>query len=129
MCGNETLILKNISQIRKYLLEGAKWNCFITILCNWSDDVFYDKYGDCLGNASEHDFERSYIDYTKQKTVVSFDEDGTIVKSITFGNASGMDSYRGNGYQVNLNQPFVYCIKDRSGLPLVLGAVNNPIEK
>lgn len=88
----------------------------------------YDKYGDCLGNASERDFERSYIDYTKQKTVVSFDEDGTIVKSITFGNASGMDSYRGNGYQVNLNQPFVYCIKDRSGLPLVLGAVTNPIQ-
>jgi hypothetical protein len=34
-----------------------------------------------------------------------------------------------NGYQVTLNQPFVYCIKDGDGLPLVLGAVNNPTEK
>lgn len=72
----------------------------------------------------------SYVKCTKQKTSVSFDEDGTVVKSITFSVANGTDSMPfNNGYQVTLNQPFIYCIKDRDGLPLVLGAVNNPIEK
>ena len=72
----------------------------------------------------------SYVKCTKQKTSVSFDEDGTVVKSITFSVANGTDSMpTSNGFEIVLNQPFVYCIKDRDGLPLVLGAVNNPIEK
>ena len=69
----------------------------------------------------------SWVKFTKQKTSVSFDEDGTVVKSITFSVGNGTDSYHpSNGYAVRLNQPFVYVIKDSNGLPLVLGAVNNP---
>ena len=72
--------------------------------------------------------EASWVKLTKQKTSVSFDEDGTVVKSITFSVGNGMDSYHpSNGYEVTLNQPFVYVTKDSNGLPLVLGAVNNPI--
>ena len=91
----------------------------------------YDENGNRLLNACETpQFDRSWVKCTKQKTSVSFDEDGTVVKSITFSVASGTDSMPfNNGYEVTLNQPFVYCIKDGSGLPLVLGAVNNPIEK
>ena len=83
-----------------------------------------------LDNACETpNFEdASWVKFTKQKTSVSFDEDGTVVKSITFSIGNGMDSYHpSNGYEVTLNQPFVYVIKDSNGLPLVLGAVNNPI--
>ena len=85
-----------------------------------------------LDNACETpNFEdASYVKCTKQKTSVSFDEDGTVVKSITFSVANGTDSMpTSNGFEIVLNQPFVYTIKDRDGLPLVLGAVNNPIEK
>ena len=80
----------------------------------------------CLENAVETpSFLYSYIQHTKQKTTVSFDEDGTVVKTVTFSmGAGGMDGTPGS--DVNLNQPFVYCIKDRSGLPLVLGAITNP---
>lgn len=80
----------------------------------------------CLENAVETPaFLYSYIQHTKQKTTVSFDEDGTVVKTVTFSmGAGGQDSAPGS--DVNLNQPFVYCIKDRSGLPLVLGAITNP---
>ena len=80
----------------------------------------------CLENAVETpSFLYSYIQHTKQKTTVSFDEDGTVVKTVTFSmGAGGMDGAPGS--DVNLNQPFVYCIKDRSGLPLVLGAITNP---
>ena len=89
----------------------------------------YDETGNCLLNACETPtFEFSYVKCTKQKTSVSFDEDGTVVKTVTFSVGNGGQSARpGNGYEVTLNQPFVYVIKDSNGLPLVLGAVNNPI--
>jgi len=89
----------------------------------------YDETGNCLLNACETPtFEFSWVKCTKQKTSVSFDEDGTVVKTVTFSVGNGGVSARpGNGYEVTLNQPFVYTIKDRDGLPLVLGAVNNPI--
>jgi serine protease inhibitor len=72
------------------------------------------------------EFLYSDIQKTKQKTTVSFDEDGTIVKTVTFSFGAAGTSTAPGGSQVDLNQPFVYCIKDRSGLPLVLGAVNDP---
>ena len=83
-----------------------------------------------LDNACETpNFEdASWVKCTKQKTSVSFDEDGTIVRTVTFSVGNGTDSYHpSNGYAIRLNQPFVYVIKDSNGLPLVLGAVNNPI--
>ena len=70
----------------------------------------------------------SYLVYTKQKTNVSFDEDGTVVKSLTFsmGAAGKAANPNNHAYEVQLNQPFVYCIRDRNNLPLVLGSVINP---
>lgn len=75
------------------------------------------------------ELEYSYLNYTKQKTSVSFDEDGTVVKSITFSLGAVGDAAVGpgdNGYHVQLNQPFVYCIRDPKGLPLIVGSVLNP---
>ena len=89
-------------------------------------EKMYESTGNCLENAVESSgFLYSYIQHTKQKTTVSFDEDGTVVKTITFSLGAGGTS-SAPGSDVNLNQPFVYCIKDRSGLPLVLGAITNP---
>ena len=82
-----------------------------------------------LDNACETpNFEdASWVKFTKQKTSVSFDEDGTVVKSITFSVAHGTDAMPiSNGFEIVLNQPFVYTITDSNGLPLVLGTVNNP---
>ena len=90
--------------------------------------TMYDSNGNCLENAVETShFTRSYVQSTKQKTTVSFDEDGTVVRTVSFSMMYGTQASP-NGYEIYLNQPFVYCIKDKSGLPLVLGAVNNPVE-
>ena len=72
--------------------------------------------------------EYSYLNYSKQKTSISFSEDGTVVKSLTMtmGAAGKAAEPHRDGYKIELNQPFVYCIRDRSGLPLILGAVTNP---
>ena len=72
--------------------------------------------------------EYSYLNYSKQKTSISFSEDGTVVKSLTMtmGAAGKAAEPHRDGYKIELNQPFVCCIRDRSGLPLILGAVTNP---
>ena len=74
------------------------------------------------------DLEYSYLVYTKQKTNVSFDEDGTVVKSLTLSMGAAGKAARpmGDAYEVQLNQPFVYCIRDRQNLPLIVGSVQNP---
>lgn len=90
----------------------------------------YVKRSNHLKNAFRRsdELEYSYLNYTKQKTNVSFDEDGTIVKSITISlGATATSAGPGDdGYHVELNQPFVYCIRDPMGLPLVVGSVLNP---
>lgn len=68
--------------------------------------------------------ENIYLMTSKQKNKVTFDEDGTIVKSLgmqTFGasKAAPMDYY-----QFTLNHPFIYTIYDRNGLPIYTSKVN-----
>ena len=109
----ETTCMTDISEI----IKGAGIN------------KMYDAKGNCLTNACETPtFSYSYIKSTRQKTQVSFNEDGTVVKSITFSIVNGGKS-AGGGYLIELNQPFVYCIKDSSNLPLVLGAITDPTKK
>ena len=82
-----------------------------------------------LKNAFEEPeiIEYSYLTYTKQKTSVAFNEDGTVIKSITMSmGAAGTAAPMKDGYKVDLNQPFVYCIRDSSGLPLLVGTIVNP---
>jgi len=92
----------------------------------------YVKYSNHLKNAflNKDDLEYSYLYYTKQKTSVAFDEDGTVVKSIVMSAAAGAAKAPMNkGYDVKLNQPFVYCIKDSNNLPLILGSIINPTKQ
>ncbi len=65
-----------------------------------------------------------YLALSKQKNKVTFDEDGTIVKSL------GMISYGAKAtealdyYSFKLNHPFIYTIYDRNGLPIYTSKVN-----
>lgn len=65
-----------------------------------------------------------YLAMSKQKNKVTFDEDGTIVKSLawqTYGNkATAPLDY----YNFKLNHPFIYTIYDRYGLPIYTSKVN-----
>ena len=109
----------------------------ITSSCNLNNIVEqlgitypYVKKSNHLRNAFEKPEEImwSYLTYTKQKTSVAFSEDGTVVKSITMSlGAAGTAAPMRNGYAIELNQPFVYCIKDPQGLPLLVGTIVNPL--
>lgn len=73
----------------------------------------------------------SYLTYSKQKTSVAFSEDGTTIKSVVMSHGNGgKESYNHhtNGFDIKLNQPFVYCIRDSvNDLPLLLGTLTNPL--
>ncbi len=68
-----------------------------------------------------------FLSFVKQKNNISFTEDGTTIKSVTF---SGLKSTSAapydDTYEVSLNQPFIYVIYDSNDLPLFIGNVNHP---
>ena len=70
-----------------------------------------------------------YIEKMKQRNEVEFNEDGTIVKSVSM---ASMAKYESAGpmdmktLDVNLNQPFIYIIRDCNQTPIFVGHVNNP---
>ena len=73
--------------------------------------------------------ESIYLDFVKQKNKVSFDEDGTTVKSVT---VSGMMGTAESGYivmdtiDITLDRPFIYVIYDDNDLPVFVGNVIYP---
>ena len=69
-----------------------------------------------------------YLQTLKQKNQVEFNEDGTIVKSVTMAAAGG----KGGSWKevdtldVKLNQPFIYIIRDANNTPIFVGHIDNP---
>jgi serine protease inhibitor len=70
----------------------------------------------------------AYLGYVKQRNIVSFTEEGSTIKtgSVFAGFGAGSAGNDGYGYEVNLNQPFVYVIRDSNNLPLYLGQFSSP---
>ncbi|MCI5745761.1 MAG: hypothetical protein MR270_05710 [Erysipelotrichaceae bacterium] len=89
----------------------------------------YDYFGKSFNYAFSDlkDDESIYLQYVKQKNAISFDEDGTIAKSVSFAsfgkNTSAVEIVI-DTLEVKLNQPFIYIIEDSNSLPLFVGSVN-----
>ncbi|MCQ2776119.1 MAG: serpin family protein [Bacilli bacterium] len=69
-----------------------------------------------------------YLQYLAQKNQIEFSEDGTIIRSVVEavpGTKTG-SSYIADILEVNLDQPFIYTIKDRGGMPIFIGSVSDP---
>ena len=70
-----------------------------------------------------------YIQNIKQKNEVEFNEDGSIVKSVSmasFGGAGTAGHMSYDTLDVELNQPFIYIIRDIDDTPIFVGHVDNP---
>lgn len=71
---------------------------------------------------------RFYLQQAKQRNEIEFNEDGSIVKSLSMA-AMGEDKSAApfrDALDVKLNQPFIYIIKDINGVPILVGHVDNP---
>ena len=71
----------------------------------------------------------SWLEKIEQTSNIEFNENGTIAKSLTFVafGAAGAAAPAETGLIVELNQPFVYVIRDPNDLPLYIGSVVNPL--
>ena len=69
-----------------------------------------------------------YVDKMKQKNEVEFNENGSIVKSVSMASMAKESAVAParDTIDVNLNQPFIYIIKDRNDTPIFVGHVDNP---
>lgn len=93
-------------------------------------DIYDDHYDSFHGafnqeTTAEYNF---YLQTLKQRNQVEFNEDGTIVKSVTMAAAGG----KGGSWKevdtldVKLNQPFIYIIRDANNTPIFVGHIDNP---
>ena len=71
-----------------------------------------------------------YLQNVKQRNEVEFNEDGSTVKSVSmasFGGATAAAPMQPDGtLDVDLNQPFIYIIRDVNDNPIFVGHVDNP---
>ncbi|MCR5514657.1 MAG: serpin family protein, partial [Bacilli bacterium] len=71
-----------------------------------------------------------YMQNVKQRNEVEFNEDGSIVKSVSMaavgGYATAAQSGPTDSLDVDLNQPFIYIIRDVNDNPIFVGHVDNP---
>ena len=68
-----------------------------------------------------------YLNAVIQKNSIELNEDGTIIKSISY--ASIIEEAEVNidlGFEIKLNQPFIYIIRDRNKLPIFIGYIKEP---
>lgn len=88
----------------------------------------FDRSQDSFGNAFTNMIKSTYMQGIKQRNEVEFNEDGATIKALvsaTIGAGSaGPVEY--DTLDVNLNQPFIYVIRDHHGLPIFVGHVDNP---
>lgn len=94
------------------------------------EDIFDDQY-DSFHNAFTGEKVAGYPIYVqqmKQRNEVEFNEDGSIVRSLTMGGwgAGSAAPFTGDTLDVTLNQPFIYIIRDKNDVPIFVGHIDNP---
>lgn len=88
-----------------------------------------DSFKNAFSDESLTDEWKIYIQTVKQRNEVTFNEDGTTVKSLSFVSMGARGAARSVGsdaLEVDLNQPFIYIIRDVNDTPIFVGHVDNP---
>lgn len=69
------------------------------------------------------------LKYIKQKNKITFNEDGTEAKTLTFSMADGNTAPAPFDVStICLNKPFIYIIYDQNQIPLYVGHMDNPLK-
>ncbi len=68
----------------------------------------------------------SFIEKIIQKNEASFTVDGTTIKSLAFAGADSAGPGPNDTLEVDLNQPFIYVIRDINNIPLFIGHYDTP---
>ena len=90
---------------------------------SYSYDSFHNAFND-----SKLDGTNLYLQSLKQKNEVEFNEDGSVVRSITVPimGATSAAPIEADVLEVKLEQPFIYIIRDVNDMPIFVGHIDNP---
>ena len=91
----------------------------------FNDDI--DSFKNAFDDPALADY-KVYIQKMKQRNEVEFNEDGTIIKSVSMASYGAKESamIESDTLEISLNQPFIYIIKDVNKTPIFVGHVDNP---
>lgn len=136
---DETKLVKDDSEYHSYITVNLKTPKFtlktdlnfkesfpalgLSSIFNSDYDSFHNAFNDANLNDSN-----IYVSVMKQRNEVEFNEDGTIVKSVSMAGMSKETAMYidGQTLDVDLNQPFIYIIRDCNDTPIFVGHVDNP---
>ena len=85
----------------------------------------FDKTSNSLNNVFNDENLDVYLQLVKQKNEITFSEDGTMIKSVSYGAGNKAESTL-DGYNIKLNKPFIYIIYDVNDVPIYVGNMVNP---
>lgn len=135
LIGDKNLFIEDAEQIYEPNIElhVPKFNItkmidFKKLITNLGMPKMFDYPNNALGNVYEEGKGPGpvFLEALKQKNTIKLNEDGTIIKSVNIGMAGTAKAGEGNALVVNLNQPFIYIVKDSSGMPIYVGHIDNP---
>ena len=91
-------------------------------------DMFDSNYDSFGGAFITNSHENVYLQNIKQRNEVEFNEDGTIVKSVSMASLGATKAMpmKLDTLDVSLNQPFIYIIRDINDVPIFVGHLDNP---
>ncbi len=86
-------------------------------------DSFHNAFTDSRLDGFKH-----YLGIMKQKNQVEFNEDGSVIRSLTVATMKAESGIQMDTdiLQVKLNQPFIYIIRDINDTPIFVGHIDNP---
>lgn len=103
---------------------------FTSTMCDLGLSQVYNLYGSSLSGAFVDPVEPNGLAFTRQKNRISFSEDGTKIETVTYSmgmaGAAAPSTSDSDIYKIELNQPFVYCVRDTQGVPIFLGYESDP---
>ena len=90
-----------------------------------------DSFKNAFNDPKITNVDKTYIQKLKQRNEVEFNEDGSTIKSITMASmlAGSAAPVQKDSLDVNLNQPFIYIIRDINDTPIFVGHIDNPNSK
>ena len=94
------------------------------------EDIFnsdYDSFHNAFDDEGLNEY-NIYVQKMKQKNEVEFNEDGSVIKSISMASMAKESAMAPSKdtIDVTLNQPFIYIIKDKNDTPIFVGHVDDP---
>ena len=137
LIGDRNIFLEDLDKEKDYAnielhvpkFEITKMFDFKKLISNLGMHNLMGYPNDSLHNMFEEHGGPVYLDTIMQKNFIKLDEDGTKIKSVQMSGVGSAKAMPLGTLRVQLDQPFIYIVKDANGFPIYVGNMDNPTLK